>query len=127
MKSKKGIIVFALFCLSSISAFTQDEVTLIDTASIETNCDCIKALYTVKTAFLGTFDFENGKLASDSISLEKRKVIMAEEKPIHEKCRQMLGTKSDDDCPEGAKYKALDEEYELIRRVLEMQPQRGCN
>lgn len=97
------------------------ELNSIDTVSIETRCECLQRKYDLKREALDDFKFdENGQLTIDSALIEKRQYTFLSLKELSAKCDQLAPNTTTEPCPAEAKLTELDDEFELLLRVIEM-------
>lgn len=122
------LLTFALLLLCSLRGFAQDsepaKLNAIDTASIETKCACLQKKYDLKREILDNTHFdENGNLLIDSTIIEKRQYTFLTLKAVSEKCSQIQPNPETAPCPVEAKLTELNDDFELILRVIEMNAQ----
>ena len=97
------------------------ETTSIDTAVLETKCECLQRKYDLKREALDNFKFDdNGRLTIDSALVEKRRYAFSSLKALSEKCDPLPFEQDSEPCTAEAQLTELDAEFELILRVIEM-------
>lgn len=119
-------ILCLLFCFFAINGFSQNaESKTQDTTSFESRCDCLK----FKEELLNNISFdENERVVLDSTYLAKHKLNSKKLFSLTKQCDQYGDAKlTQEPCPFDDKIKGLEEEIQLILRVIEMNnTHNGC-
>lgn len=119
------LLTFTLLLFCAFNGFSQSsassEPNPIDTADIETKCECLQRKYDLKREILDNTKFdENGRLSIDPALVEKRQYTFLSLKALSEKCDQPTPAPDTETCPEEAQLTEIDADFELILRVIEM-------
>jgi len=133
MKNSIGILLLLIFSLVTCYGISQSSKSVkkmvLDTSLIETKCDCCNALILIQSEFLENIEINNeGKIAGDSISIEKRKTLYHQQIDISKKCELLVQENiKNETCTACDNFDELKQEFQLVKRVIEMNRRPSCN